>query len=159
MVCKYTRIFVFRKYTFSTKDLLILLMSAIFCKKALFLVKMVPLLKAIVWELCYRFFSSVFSFCKSKRYCKWKCKFCRLCARNPVSGLLQIDHKSEKWQWRYNWLVTDPSFMSISSLVLESWQFSLIRNWPEIRKNWKKSPSEVCPISGEWNESAIPNMA
>ena len=30
--------------------------------------KLVPLLKAIVWELCYRFFSSVFSFCKTKSF-------------------------------------------------------------------------------------------
>ena len=29
-------------------------------------------------------------------------------------------------------LVTGPSFMSISSLVLELWQFSFIRDWPEI---------------------------
>ena len=29
-------------------------------------------------------------------------------------------------------LVTDPSFMSISSLVLELWQYYFIRDWPEI---------------------------
>ena len=38
-------------------------------------------------------------------------------------------------------LVTDLSFMSISSLVLELWQFSFIRDWPEIRK------SEIPPLS------------
>ena len=32
-------------------------------------------------------------------------------------------------------LVTGPSCMSISSLVLEFWQFSFIRDWPEIRKS------------------------
>ena len=31
-------------------------------------------------------------------------------------------------------LVTGQSFMSISSLVLELWQFPFIRDWPEIRK-------------------------
>ena len=31
-------------------------------------------------------------------------------------------------------LVTGPRFMSISSLVLELWQFSFVRDWPEIRK-------------------------
>ena len=36
-------------------------------------------------------------------------------------------------------LVIGPSFMSISSLVLELWEFSFLRNWPEI---WK---SEVFP--------------
>ena len=29
-------------------------------------------------------------------------------------------------------LITGPSFMSISSLVLELWQFSFIEDWPEI---------------------------
>ena len=55
-------------------------------------------------------------------------------------------------------LVTGPSFMSISSLVLELWQFSFIRDWPEI---WKLEipPSEFCPISGEWGELWIPNLA
>ena len=55
-------------------------------------------------------------------------------------------------------LVTSPSFMSISSLVLELWQFSFIRDWPEI---WKSEipPSEFCPISGDWVELWIPNLA
>ena len=53
-----------------------------------------------MWELRYIFFSSVFSFCKTKSYYYWKHIFCRLCA----SRLLQIDQKSEKWQWRHNFL-------------------------------------------------------
>ena len=70
--------------------------------------------------------------------------------RNPASGLLQICRKLEKWQWRHNlltWrhrqffdvillllssLVSGPSFMGISSMVLELWQFTFIRDWPEI---------------------------
>ena len=32
-------------------------------------------------------------------------------------------------------LVTGPSFMSMSLLVLELWQFSFLRDWPEIRKS------------------------
>ena len=55
-----------------------------------------------MWELCKRFFSSVFSFCKTKGYYYWKHNFCRVCVRNPVSRLLQISQKSEKWQWRRN---------------------------------------------------------
>ena len=51
-----------------------------------------------------------------------------------------------------------PSFMSISSLVLELWQFSFIRDWPEIRKS-EIPPSEFCPISGDWGELGIPNLA
>ena len=54
-------------------------------------------------------------------------------------------------------LVTGPSFMSISSLVLELWQFSFIRDWPEIRKS-QISLSEFYPISGDWGELWILNL-
>ena len=54
-------------------------------------------------------------------------------------------------------LVTGPSFMSISSLVLELWQFSFIRDWSEIRK-LEIPPSKFCPIFGEWDKSGIPNL-
>ena len=50
-------------------------------------------------------------------------------------------------------LVTGPSFMSISSLVLELWQ----RDWPEIRK-WEKQLCEFCPILEDWSELWIPNL-
>ena len=53
-------------------------------------------------------------------------------------------------------LVTDPSFMSVSSLVLELWQFLFIRDWPEIRK---LEIPQFCPISGDWGELGIPNSA
>ena len=55
-------------------------------------------------------------------------------------------------------LVTGPIFMSLSSLVLELWQFPFIRNLPEIRK-LKIAPSEFCPICGDWCELRIPNLA
>ena len=139
----------------------------------------VPLPKTIVWELCQRFFSSVFSLCKTRGYYYWKLNFCRLCVWNPASGLLQIGQKSEKWQFftkvtisrhdvivkffdvflfLLSSLVAGSSFMSISSLVLELWQFSFIRDWPEIRKS-EIPPSEFCPISGDWGELWIPNLA
>ena len=54
-------------------------------------------------------------------------------------------------------LVTGPSFMSILSLVLELWQFSFIRDWPEIRKS-EIPPSEFCPISRDLSEFEIPNL-
>ena len=55
-------------------------------------------------------------------------------------------------------LVTGPSFMSISSLVLELWQFSFIKDWPEI---WKSEipPSEFYPLSGDRGELWIANLA
>ena len=55
-------------------------------------------------------------------------------------------------------LVTGPSFMSISLLVLELWQFSFIRDWPEIRKS-EIPPSEFCPASGDWGELCVPSLA
>ena len=55
-------------------------------------------------------------------------------------------------------LVTGLSFMSISLLVLELWQFSFIRDWPEIRKS-EIPPSEFCPISEDWNGLCMPNLA
>ena len=47
--------------------------------------------------------------------------------------------------------------MSISLLVLELWQFSFIRDWPETQKS-EIPPSEFCPISGDWAEWRIPNL-
>ena len=89
----------------------------------------------------------------------------------------QIGRKLKKWQWHYNFpiwdhrqtffgvvlfllsiLVTGPSFMSISSLVLELWQFSFISDWPEIPKS-EIPPSELCPISVDWDKLGIPNLA
>ena len=78
-------------------------MSAFFfAKNYHFVAKIVPLFKAIVWELCNKFFSYILSFCKIKGYYYWKYKFCNLCVRDPASRLLQIGYKSEKWQWRDN---------------------------------------------------------
>ena len=58
-------------------------------------------------------------------------------------------------------LATGPSFMSISSLGLELWQFTLIRDWPEIQKSEipQYELSEFCPISRDWGKLAIPNLA
>ena len=89
---------------FSTNTRLILPMSVFFCKKSAIFGQNSTLLKAIVWELRWRFFSSVFSFDKIKGYYQWKYKFHRLCVRNPASRLLQICRKLEKWEWRYNFL-------------------------------------------------------
>ena len=52
-------------------------------------------------------------------------------------------------------LVTGPSFMSISSLVLEFFYF--IRDWPEIPK-LEIPLSEFCVISGDWGELGIPDL-
>ena len=54
-------------------------------------------------------------------------------------------------------LVTRPNFMLISSLVLELWQLSFIRNWPKIRK-LEIPLSEFFPISGDWGNSGTPTL-
>ena len=127
-------------------------MSAFFAKNHPFVAKIVPLFKAMVWELCNNFFSFIFSFCKIKGYCYWKCKFYDLCVQDRASGLLQIGYKSEKWQmtsqlsenssiffylavFLLSSLVTGPSFMPISWLELR--KFLLIKDWPEISGNRK----------------------
>ena len=55
-------------------------------------------------------------------------------------------------------LVIGPSFIPISSLVLESWKYFFIMDWLEI---WKLEipASEFCPISGGWGYLGIPNLA
>ena len=55
-------------------------------------------------------------------------------------------------------LVTSPSFISISSLFLELWQLSFVMDWQEIRKS-EKPPSKFFPISGDWGNLWIPNLA
>ena len=67
---------------------------------------------------------------------------------NPETGFLIIPNWCRKLgKWRRNFttwgfevvlfllpsLVTAPSSMSIPSLVLESWQFLFVRDWPNIR--------------------------
>ena len=60
--------------------------------------------------------------------------------------------------FRLRSLATGPSFMTISLLVLELWQFCFIRDWPEIRKLETPQP-ELCPISGDCSKLEIPNFA
>ena len=54
-------------------------------------------------------------------------------------------------------LVTGPSFMSISWLVLELWQFLFIKGWPKMQKS-EIPPSEFCPISWDWDKLGITKL-
>ena len=54
-------------------------------------------------------------------------------------------------------LYTGPSFMSISSLVLELSQFSFIRDRLETRKS-ETPQSEFCPTSGDRDKLWMPNL-
>ena len=101
------------------------------------LIKIVPLFKTIVWELCWRFFSFVFSFFKIKAWCYWKCQFYKLCIQNQASALLQIGHKLEKMT-----LMSQFTEMKLSSIF---WRFfvSLVKF-----SHWSKFQIEVITGSG-----------
>ena len=55
-------------------------------------------------------------------------------------------------------LVTGTIFISISQLIPDLWQFVFIKDWPEIRK-LEIASSGFCPISEDWVEYRIPNLA
>ena len=116
-------------------------------------------------ELC----STVFNICNIKGYCNENVSF-----TDHTSGIRLPDSSKLARNWKNNWrhnllplrhrqysvgvavfllsgLVTGPSLMSISLLVLELWQFSFMRDWREIQK-LEISPSTFCPISGDWGE-------
>ena len=61
---------------------------------SVFLAKIVPLLRVIVWEV--RFFNSVFSFCNIKGYFQWKSKFYRLYTWSTALAWLLIGRKLNK---------------------------------------------------------------
>ena len=120
-----------------------------------------------MYESCVIFFSSVFRICSIKGFYLWKCEFYRPCIRNLTFGWLQIEHKMEKGQWCHNFLawhhrqtfwtlpcylllllslVTKAVFISILWLALELWQFSFIKDWPEIQI----SEIAACILSNIW---------
>ena len=68
-------------------------------KKYFFFSKIIPLLKAIVRELCLR---AIFSFCNIKSYYWLKFRLYRLCVLKTASKLLKICHKLIKRQWRHS---------------------------------------------------------
>ena len=109
-------------------------------------------------------------FCKIKGYFHWKCEFYILCAWNQASGVLWSGHKTSQFAgmlsslnffnvslFVLSRLVIRRSVMSISSLVPELWQFSFIRDWPEIRESQIPSPA-FWPISRDWGKLGIPNL-
>ena len=135
---KFTHTYTFRKHRFQYQVPLNFADLSAFCtKNQHFSVKMVPLLKAIVWQLYKRFFNSVWSFCKVNSNCLWKCNFYRLCFRNSAktrSKLVKTQKITNNVKFaemtslsKYltlflfvlSSLVTGPSFMSMLSLILE----------------------------------------
>ena len=77
--------------------------------------------------------------------------------KSQSSGMTSSSNFFDLFLFLLSSLVTGPSVMSISSLVLELWQFSFIRHWPEIQKS-DITLSGFCPISGDRRELGIPNL-
>ena len=108
-------------------------------------------------------FSSVFSFCKIKGCYYWKVytsgiwlpDFSKLAINWKMTMISQLAYMTSSsiffglFFGLLSSLVTGQSFMSISSLGLQLWQFYFIRDWPEM---WKSEipPSKHCPISEDW---------
>ena len=107
----------------------------------------------------------------------WKCKIYRPCVRNPGSELLQIDHKSEKWQdvtiGRHDvivifydvavfffvmfsyWSKFHVNHVNIITGVIAIFVYKGLTKNPEIGKTL----SELCPISEDWDKLGILNLA
>ena len=88
------------------------------------------------------------------------------------SGLLQIYRKLEKWQWRHNFLTWCRSiwrcFVSfVKFSYLSKFRVSIITGsgvmtvsfYKELTRNPEITPSEFCPVSGDWSELGILNLA
>ena len=127
-----------------------------------------------MWELCFRFFSSVFSFCKAKGYYYWKHNVCRLCGQNPASGLLQIGQKLKKWQWRHNFghdvnvkvfwwcFVSIVNFSYWSKFhvnIITSSGIMTIFFYNGLTRKLEIPPPEFCSIFGDWGELWILNLS
>ena len=143
-------------------------MSAFFCRKLGFFPKKYPYSKQQC-ESCGRDFLVLFSvFVRQKvtvngninfanslsRIWLWGCsKLAKILKNDNVVTIFWYVIVNLFWHFLFplSSLVTGPSFMSVSSLVLELWQFSFIRDWPEIRKS-EIFLSEFCPISRDWYE-------
>ena len=140
-----------------------------------FLANIVPLLKAIVWELCYIFTTSVSVFVREKVTINKNVGFTDYPYRIRLLDYskLAINRKNDITQFSditplsvffdvvlflLLRLVTGPSFMPTLLLLPDSWKFSFVRDWPEI---WKSEilPSEFCPVSGDWGKLNIPSLA
>ena len=167
-----------------TKTLLILLVSAFFCKKSVFFGQNNTFTQSNCVKAMIEIFSSTFSFCKItinerlllKDTINENISFTDYVSeiRLPDSSKLVVSWKNNNvvtisqynvivkffdvFLFLLSCLVTGPTFMSISSLILELLQFPIIRDWPEIRKS-EISTFELFPISADWCKLRILNLA
>ena len=163
LVRKYTHICSARTIyllLFSTKALLILLMSAVFSKKSAFLAKIVLLLKAVVWE--FKNFLALFSVFviekvainENKSFTQYASRIWLLdCSKLAINWKNDTDATLFQNKVMVNFFCLFVPVVSFSywsyefSLVIELRQFSFIRDWQEIQK-LEIPRSQFRPISG-----------
>ena len=166
-----------------TNALLILLISAFFGKKLVSFdnnstFNWSNIVRAVFSDLCLFkiFFSSVFTFYKVKGYINGNVSFkyyasgiqLPYCSKFVINWRNKNHISFPRWRHRQKCfdvvlfllssLFSGRSFVSISSLVLELWQFIFITDWPEIRRS-KVPPSQFFPISRDWDELRMANLA
>ena len=123
-----------------------------FFEKVSSFTKIIPLLKEIVRELCFRFFVLTSFLVRQKAASHGNISFTDHASNIRPSDFYKLDLKCESHRQAsltllcFRYPVSFPSFISISSLVLELWHFSFIRDWPEIRK-LEIHASGFCPIT------------
>ena len=133
----------------------------------------VPLLKLILQELCYRFFISVYSFCKTKGYYYWKHKFGWLCVRPPDCCKLAKNPKydNDVTILRYGVIVKIFWHCFVSLVTFSYWSkfhvniitghgIKTIFFYKGLTRNWEIGNNPAfCPISGDWGKLWILNLA
>ena len=134
-------------------------MSAFFCKKSAYFAEN----SAFTQSSNERFFNSVFTFCKIKGGSYENLSFtdyasgiqlpdCSILAMNR-----KIDNEVTNWLHDIGYIFLLSSLVSIinGSRVTTTYFYEGL---PKIQK-WEIHPSEFRPISGDWDELGIPNLA
>ena len=128
---------VWENIPFSTKVLLVLLMSTFFCKKQ----------KTVNKNVSFTDYASGIRLpnCSKLAINRKNDNDATICWNDVIINIFDVI------LFLLSSLGTGQSFMSISSLVLELWQFTFIIDWPEIRKS-EIPPSEFCLMSEDWGK-------
>ena len=99
--------------------------------------------------------------------------FYRLYVRTPTLQLLQIGHKSDKWQWRHKFQydaivrflwscrVSFSYWSKFHVNIITSSRVMAIFLCKGLTRNWKSEipPSKFCSIYGNWGKLEIPNLS
>ena len=121
------------------------MMSAFFCKKiSVFLAKIVLLLKTIVWELCYRFFSSAPNWPKIGKMTMTS-QFSDMTSSSNFFDVLFSLVEFSNW---YNFHIN----------IIIGFGIMTIFCYKGLTRNLEIPLPKFCPISGDWGKLWIPNL-